>query len=132
MLRKIVTILCAGFILINCCGCLALIFGAAIGIGTAVWLEGKISQEVRADMDQCVIAAERAMDSLKYEITKKTVKADVAQIMGNYPDNRIIWIDIHRIDAKTSKLEVRVGATGEKEPEREIFNRIMHYLRQSR
>ena len=69
------------------------------------------------------------MDSMKLEITKETVKEDVAQIMGKYTDGKTIWIDIHRISEKSSKVDVRVGAVeGDKDASASILKKIQQYL----
>ena len=132
MLQKVSVFLLAVFALLNTCGCALNMFKPAMRIGPTVWQEGVLSQNVRANMEQCISATEKALEKLNYEITKKTVKDEAAEIMSNYPDGRIIWIEIKPLDQKTSKLEIRVGATGEKEPEIEVFKRVIHYLRKTR
>jgi hypothetical protein len=61
-------------------------------------------------------------------VKKETTKAEVAQIMSNYTDGRTIWIDIHKISETSSRIEVRVGATGDKEAASKILDRINKYL----
>ncbi len=115
-------------LLVNCCGCFALLAGAAGGAGTAVWLSGKLSQEVNADFDGCVEASKKALKSLRLEIDKETVKSDVAQIMSSYNDGRTVWIDIHRVTSRASRIEVRVGLASDKEAADVILKKIMQNL----
>ncbi len=130
-MRKLSAVLVGAFVMLGTCGCIANVFKPALRIGPAVWQEGLLTQDVRAGIDQCVAATEKALEKLNYEITKRTVRDDVTEIMGNYPDGRIIWIDIKMLDKKTSRLEIRVGATGEREPENEVFKKIIFYLRRT-
>jgi len=128
MAKKLSTLVFAVFLLTNIYGCIALLAGAAGGVGTANWLSGKLSQEVNGSFEKSVKAAKSALNSLKLEVTKETLKDNVAQVMGNYTDGRTIWIDIHRVSEKTSRVEVRVGATGDKEAARKILDKIIRYL----
>lgn len=110
-------------------GCIALLAGAAGGAGAAVWLSGKLSQQVNASFDRTVAAAKSGLESLRLEVTKETVKADVAQIISSYTDGRTIWIDIRRITDLSSQIEVRVGATSrDKQAAQKVLNQIMRYL----
>lgn len=109
-------------------GCVLLLAGAAGGVGTAVWLSGKLTQEVNASFDKSKQAAIKAMHSLEFEITKQTTTDQVAQFMGLYSDARPIWIDIRRLTSSTSRIEVRVGTVSDQDAARIILNRIIGYL----
>lgn len=129
MAKKLLAGIVVIMFLANVYGCVAVVAGAAGGAGTSVWLSGKLSQEMNASLDRCVKATKSAMDSMKLEITKETVKEDVAQIMGKYTDGKTIWIDIHRISEKSSKVDVRVGAVeGDKDASASILKKIQQYL----
>lgn len=128
MFRKIIVLAVSVLWLMNMCGCVALLAGAAGGVGTAAWLSGKLLQEVKASFDKTLKAAKSALKSLRLKVTKETVEEKVAQVMSIYNDGRTIWIDIHRLSESTSRVEVRVGASGDKEAAREILDRIIRYL----
>jgi hypothetical protein len=128
MLKRISALIFTGLLLISVYGCL-LLAGAAGGAGTAVWLSGKLSQDVNAPFDKTIMATESALKSLSLEVTKKTVEGDVAQIMSKYSDGKTIWIDIRRVTEASSKIEVRVGAVeGDKQAADKIIKRIQRYL----
>ena len=112
---------------INLSGCL-LLAGAAGGGGTAIWLSGKLTEEVNYSLERSFKAAESAMNSLGYEISRSSVKEKVGQIIGNYSDGKTIWIDVHKISENRSKIEVRVGAAGDKDAARKILDKIKRYL----
>jgi hypothetical protein len=128
MLKKAAIIAVLVFLSANIYGCVPLLAGAAGGVGTATWLSGKLSQEFEAPFDRTLKAVESALKSLKLEITEKTVKKDVAQVMSKYTDGRTIWIDIRPISRRQSQVEVRVGALGDKEAAELIIARIKRYL----
>ena len=128
MLKRALQLILVGLLMLNVCGCVALLASAAGTAGTAFWLEGKIRQEVNAPLPKVVEATTSALKAMHLSITKTTVKDEVAQIMGEYSDERTIWIDVHRISEKSSRIEIRVGAKGDKEASRKILDRIKRYL----
>lgn len=128
MLKRIWALIASLILSANLCGCVAILAGTAGGVGTASWLSGKLSQEVKGSFDRSIKATKDALQSLRLNITKETTKAEVAQIMSNYTDGRTIWIDIHKISETSSRIEVRVGATGDKEAASKILDRINKYL----
>lgn len=128
MLKKAILVFFTCLILINLTGCVALLAGAAGGVGTVTWLSGKLSQEVGFSFDHVLAAAKKAMRALNLETTKVTAEEHLTQITGKYADGRKIWIDIRRISSTASKIEVRVGVPGDKEAERKILDKINSYL----
>lgn len=128
MFRKAVALLCLVLLLVNVYGCIALLATAAGGAGTAAWLSGKLSQEVNAPFERATAAAKSGLKSLGLKITKETVKENTAQVMSNYTDGKTIWVDIHRISQSASKVEVRVGATGDQDAASKILDKIRRYL----
>jgi len=128
MLKKALTLVFAVWLSVNIYGCI-LLAGAVGAGGTAVWLSGKLSQEVNAPFDRAIRASESALQSLRLEVTKKTVEQDVAQIMSKYTDGKTVWIDVRRITQASSRIDVRVGAVdGDKEAADKIITRIRRYL----
>lgn len=129
MVKKIIGLVFSILLLLNISGCVALLAGAAVGgAGTAVWLSGKLSQDVNGSFDKSLNAAKSALRALKLNVSKETIKEDVSQIISNYTDGRTIWIDIHRVSLSISRVEIRVGAAGDKTAARKIMNKILSYL----
>lgn len=128
MFKKIMVFVSLGLLLMNVYGCL-LLAGAAGGTGTAIWLSGKLTQEVNAPLDNAAGAAKSALKSLRLKVEKETTEQNVIQIISKYSDGKTIWIDIRKITDSSSKIEVRVGAvSGDKEAADKILKRIMRYL----
>ena len=128
MFRKISVFVVSVLFLANLYGCVALFAGAAGGVGTAKWLSGKVVEEVNVPFDRTLSAAKSALDAMVIEVTKETVKEDVAQIIAKHTDERTVWVDIHKISAKLTRIDVRVGANSDEAAARQIVNKIKKYL----
>ena len=127
MFRKLLILVFGLLLVVSTSGCFMLLAGAVGGAGTAGWLSGKLSQEVNVSFKDGVGAANRAMDVLNLDVTKVTTGDMVAQIIGEHTDGRKIWIDVHRVSKSVSRIEVRVGATGDQEASRRILDKILQY-----
>ncbi|RJP29095.1 MAG: DUF3568 family protein [Candidatus Omnitrophota bacterium] len=112
---------------VNVCGCALLIAGAAGGVGTALWLSGKLSDEVSAPYERTVNATKRAIESLDMKVDKESKSDEVTQIRSEYIDGSEVWIDIRPLTQTASKVEVRVGVTGDKTASAKILERIKKY-----
>lgn len=131
MNRKLILVCLIFCVSLNASGCIALLAaGAAVGaVGAASWLQGKLTQEFNAGFDRTIDGAKKALKTLKLPLVKETRKADVAQLISSYYDNRMVWIDVHKVSDSLCRVEVRVGATGEEAPARRIMDRIRRYVR---
>ena len=128
MFKKAVFLIMCVCLAVSVSGCALLVAGAIGGAGTATWLSGKLSQEVAVSRDRAVSASKKAMDALKLSITKETTKEDVVQLIGEYSDGRQLWIDIRPLSPTSSKIDVRVGATGDKGAAEKIMDKIRRYI----
>ena len=128
MFKKIIAVVFSVFLLINVCGCIAILAGAAAGAGTAVWFSGKLSQEVNVSPERALKATKSALKSLKLNVTKETKEEKIMQVMSTYSDGKTIWIDINRVTEASSRIEVRVGVPGDKDSAQKILDRILRYL----
>ncbi len=128
MFKKFCVGICSLILMVNISGCFLLLAGAAGGAGTAMWLGGKLSRQIEQPKDQVVVASKKAMSALKLDVVKETTKEDVVQIIGEYSDGRQVWIDVRALSPSSTQLEVRVGATGDKDAAETIMNKIVRYL----
>ncbi len=128
MLKKLtacVALLCVPLILT---GCVAIIGAAAGGAGTAMWLSGKLIDEVNAPYDKTIAAAKKGLAALDMPILKQTEEAQITQLISTYKDGSKTWIDIRPLTTKSSKIEIRVGMRGSKTASTEIMDKIKSYL----
>ena len=112
MFKKLAALLFLAVLLVNVCGCVALIAGgAAGGAGTAVWLSGKLTQYVNASLEQATQAAKDSLSSSSLRIVMKETASGqaVAQIRSRDAGGEKVYIDIHKITGTRSRIEVRVG-----------------------
>ena len=116
------------FLAVGLSGCVALLAGTAGGVGTATWLGGKLTEEVKTSFDRSIAGAKTGLKSLNLEVTKFVKEDTVAQIRSKYSDGREIWIDVHKLTDTSSRIEVRVGVAGDKEAARKILDRILRYI----
>ncbi len=129
MYKKITIFIASIFLLVSLYGCATvLIAGAAGGVGTAIWLSGKLSETVDVPFERAIAATKDALKSLDLKITKDTKKADVAQIMTLWTDGSETWIDIRPITKSRTKIEVRVGMRGDKAASTKILDAIKKRL----
>lgn len=128
MLKRLFLLIIGSVFVAQTAGCVFLLAGAAGGAGTAVWLSGKMTQDVHVSMDKAAAAAKKVASAKEFSIVKETKKDDVIQLIGEYSDGRQVWIDIHRVTAGSSRIEVRVGATGDKGAAEKIMTKIQRYL----
>ena len=124
MARIFIGLLLIGLLVVSASGCVAVLAAGAGGAGTAAWLSGKLSEEVSASYDDTISATESALKSLQMPITKETKKRNVAQIMSKSADGAEVWIDIRPLTTSTTKVDVRVGAMGNKETSSKIMESI--------
>lgn len=129
MFKKIGMIAMVCFVSVSLSGCFFLFAGAAGGAGTAVWLGGKLTQEFHAPYQQTIDAAKRSLIALRLDLVKETRDETVTQLKSKYTDGKEIWIDIRKITANSTKVEVRVGAVHpDKEAADKILKKIQGYL----
>ena len=129
MFKKMAVFVFSGLLLLNICGCAALVIGAAGGAGTSVWLSGKLTQEFPYSYDHTIKAARKALESLNLEVTKETKEENVAQLRSKYTDGKEIWVDVRKVTLNSTKVEVRVGVVNpDKEASDTILKRIQKYL----
>ena len=109
-------------------GCALLLAGAVGGAGTSLWLSNKLVQEVNEPYPRAVKASKSALKSLKLKLIQETQKEEVTQLRSEYFDGKAIWIDIHHLSDVKSRIEIRVGISGDEVAARKILEKIERYL----
>ena len=129
MFKKFTVFFLWAALLLNICGCVALLVGATGGVGTAVWLSGKLSQEFYSPYEQTTHAVENALQALNLKIIKETKAGNITQLKSEYTDGKDIWIDIRKITDSSTRVEVRVGGVkSDKVNAAKILETIQKYL----
>lgn len=128
MFKKAVIFIFCAALLAALSGCVALVAGAAGSAGTAMWLSGKLTQEVQSPYGRAVEAAKSALKSLKLEINKETRAQTLTQLKSKYTNGKEVWIDVRKITDNLSRLEVRVGIVSDRAAAAQILKKIVQYL----
>ncbi|MDD5347983.1 MAG: DUF3568 family protein [Candidatus Omnitrophica bacterium] len=127
MFKKITTLAILACLTTSLCGCAVLLIGAGAA-GTAYWMQGKLTQDLNTPFDRSVDAAKNGLRALRMTIDKETLTDRTAQFMSKYTDGRTVWVDIEKRTEAASRIEVRVGATGDKDAAQKVMNSIRRYL----
>ena len=127
-MKRLIAFIVGGFLILNLCGCFTLIAGTIGGAGTAGWLSGKFVQQVNIPYDGVIEGSKAALKSMTLVVSRETKASDVAQIRSHYMDGRKIWIDIHPITATSTRIEIRVGAFGDKTASDRVLKKIISFL----
>ena len=93
-------------------GCIALAVGAAGGAVGITYVKGKLSDSVDGTVLETYTAALAVLDAEGLPLYQNEHSGSVAKLQSEYPDDKNIWIDIEAISAATSKITIRVGASG--------------------
>jgi hypothetical protein len=128
MLRKIQVAIIGFLMTMSFSGCALMVGAAAGGAGTALWLSGKLTDEVNAPYDRSVAATRKAFRSLGMAIEKETVTDEVTQFIARDKQERKVWVDVHPLAQNRSKVAVRVGWQGDKSSSNTIIESIKKYL----
>jgi hypothetical protein len=105
-------------------GCVALAVGAAGGAAGAVYVKGRLVDNVNAPVT-AVYNASRSMLNAK-GLPIKDEKADVASahLRSEYADGDDIRIEIEAVTSEVSKIKIRVGLTGDHNRSLDLLNGI--------
>jgi len=109
-------------------GCAAVVIGAAGGTAGAVYVLGKLQEE----LDHPVPAVHEAvLNGLKdLDLTPSEDRADklTAHVESELADGRHVWIDVDSLGSARSKLTIRVGLVGDESRSRQILDAIKRRL----
>ena len=114
-----------------CSGCLALAVGAAGGAAGAVYVKGKLKDEVNHPVSVVHEAAVAAMNDLELELSEDKVDKVSAHMESEFSDDTHIWIDLESVQDSRCRLTIRVGFSGDEVRSRKIYDTIKQHLPRS-
>jgi len=114
----------AVFLAVSVSGCALLLGAAAGGAGAAYWLAGKLTDEVAASYEETVAATEQALLAMEMPVNKLTQTEETTQFKSATSDGKMVWVDVEPVTSATTRIEVRVGAGGDKGASSEILENI--------
>lgn len=96
--------------------------------GASDWRDGQVAWDVEAALPKLVQAVIRALQALELNVTKTDIKKDKGLVIGEYVDNKTIWIDLRSTSEFSTHLEIRVSIQGNREASLRILEKIQEYL----
>lgn len=109
-------------------GCVALAVGAAGGVAGAVYVMGKLKDEVNHDVPTVHAAAVEAMKDLDLKLSEDKADKVSAHLESEFADGKHVWIDLESIPESRTSLTIRVGLTGDEVRARKIHEAIKRHL----
>ena len=120
-------VLCAVLALF-CSGCLTLAVGAAGGAAGAVYVMGKLNDELNYEVPVVHKATEAALAELELKLLEDKVDKLSAHVESEFADGEHVWIDLESLSDSRTSLTIRVGVTGNEVRARKIHDAIKRHL----
>jgi uncharacterized protein YneF (UPF0154 family) len=111
-----------------CSGCLALVVGAAGGAAGAVYVMGRLKDELDHSMPVVHDAAIAAMNDLGLKLSEDKVDKISAHTESEFSDGPHVWIDLESVSDSRCRVTIRVGLTGDEVRSRKIYDTIKQHL----
>lgn len=111
-----------------CSGCLALAVGAAGGAAGAVYVMGKLKDEVNHPVPVVHDATVAAMNDLELKLSEDKADKVSAHMESEFSDAAHVWIDLETISDSRCRLTIRVGLSGDEVRSRRIYDTIKQHL----
>jgi len=111
-----------------CSGCFSLVVGAAGGAAGAVYVMGKLKDEVNYDVSAVHKATVAALGELELKVKEEKVDKLSAHVESEFSDGEHVWIDLDSLSNSRTSLTIRVGVTGNEVRARKIYDAIKRHL----
>ena len=112
-------------------GCLALAVGAAGGAAGAVYVMGKLTDEINHPLPVLHDAAVAAMKDLELNLSEDRVDKISAHMESAFSDGARVWIDMESVSDSRCRITIRVGLTGDEVRSRKIYDAVKQHLPRS-
>lgn len=114
-----------------CSGCVALAVGAAGGAAGAVYVMGKLKDELNHPLPVVHEAAVAAMNDLELKLSEDRADKLSAHMESEFSDGAHVWIDLESVPESRCRITIRVGLTGDEVRARKIHETIKQHLPRS-
>jgi hypothetical protein len=111
-----------------CTGCFALVVGAAGGIAGAVYVMGKLKDEMNYEVSTLHKATIAALAELELKVLENKVDKLSAHVESEFSDGEHVWIDLESLADSRTRLTIRVSVTGNEPRARTIHEAIKRHL----
>jgi RNase adaptor protein for sRNA GlmZ degradation len=127
-LARVVVMTACAMVSLTCSGCFALAVGAAGGAAGAVYVLGKLTDELNHEVPVVHAAATQAMNDLELKLSEDRSDKLTAHMKSEFADGTNVWIDMQSIAEGRTKLTIRVGVTGDEMRARKVHEAIKRHL----
>ena len=111
-----------------CSGCFWMAVGAAGGVAGAVYVMGKLKDEVNYDVSTVHKATVAALADLELKVLEDKVDKLSAHVESEFSGGEHVWIDLESLSDSRTSLTIRVGVTGNEVRARKIYDAIKRHL----
>ena len=111
-----------------CSGCLSLAVGVAGGAAGAVYVMGKLKDELNHDVPVVHKAAVAALADLELKLLEDKVDKLSAHVESEFADGEHVWIDLESLSDSRTRVTIRVGITGNEVRARKIYDAIKRHI----
>jgi hypothetical protein len=109
-------------------GCVALVVGAAGGAAGAVYVMGKLTEEVGYDVPTVHEATRSALRDMELTLAEDRADRMSARMESEFADRVHVWITLESLEDTRTRITIRVGLTGDEGRSRRILDRIKAHL----
>ncbi|MFW5730631.1 MAG: DUF3568 family protein [Desulfonatronovibrionaceae bacterium] len=102
--------------------------GGAAGGGTALYLKGRLQENVSREMHAVHDAAVRAIKDMDLPLNKEEKKVNSTSIESEYPDGTHVWIHTRFLATNSTRVTIRVGFMGDESRSRDIWDELRRQL----
>jgi hypothetical protein len=120
-------VLCA-MLAFLCSGCFSMVVGAAGGVAGAVYVMGKLKDELNYDVSVVHKATLAALAELDLKLLEDKVDKLSAHVESEFSGGEHVWIDLESLSNSRTSLTIRVGVTGNEVRARTIYDAIKRHL----
>ena len=111
-----------------CSGCVALAVGAASGVAGAVYVMGKLQEELNDPIAAVHEATLQGLRDLDLPVSEDRADKLAAHVESKLADGTTVWIDLESIADSRTRLTIRVGVVGDESRSRKILAAIKAHL----
>ena len=111
-----------------CSGCVALAVGAAGGVAGAVYVMGKLQEEVPYPIATVHEATLQGLRDLDLPVAEDKADKLAAHVESKLADGTHVWVDLDAVADSRTKLTIRVGVVGDESRSRKILAGIKTHL----
>ncbi len=109
-------------------GCTALVIGAAGGAAGAVYIMGKLQEEVSYDVRTVHEAVVAGLKDLELKVLEDRSDKLSAHLESRFADGTKVWVGLEALEPSRTKITIRVGLTGDEVRSRRILEAIKRHL----